>query len=118
MNIEEQVINLDLAKRLKELGVKQDSLFYWEYIDENAYGVKFFPYCTPINNSVFIHYSAFTVAELGQLLPCYHYETIISLRFIGFHCPHFGISFKDDTEANCRAKMLIYLIENGLIKNE
>jgi hypothetical protein len=30
MKLENQVCSLDLAKRLKELGVKQDSYFKWE----------------------------------------------------------------------------------------
>lgn len=29
MKLEQQVVSLELAKRLKELGVKQDSHFYW-----------------------------------------------------------------------------------------
>ena len=29
MKLEDQVCSLELAKKLKELGVKQDSLFYW-----------------------------------------------------------------------------------------
>jgi len=29
MKIEEQVCALELAKRIKELGVKQESRFYW-----------------------------------------------------------------------------------------
>lgn len=29
MNLEQQVVSLDLAKQLKELGVPQESLFYW-----------------------------------------------------------------------------------------
>ena len=29
MKLEQQVVSLELAKKLKELGVKQDSLFYW-----------------------------------------------------------------------------------------
>lgn len=29
MNLEQQVVSLELAKRIKELGIKQESLFYW-----------------------------------------------------------------------------------------
>ena len=29
MKLEDQVCSLELSKRLKELGVKQDSLWYW-----------------------------------------------------------------------------------------
>lgn len=29
MRLEDQVVNLELAKKLKKLGVKQESLFYW-----------------------------------------------------------------------------------------
>jgi len=29
MKLEDQVCSLELAKRLKELGVEQESLFYW-----------------------------------------------------------------------------------------
>jgi len=29
MNLEQQVVSLEYAKRLKELGVKQESLLFW-----------------------------------------------------------------------------------------
>ena len=29
MKLENQVVSLEIAKSLKELGVKQESLFYW-----------------------------------------------------------------------------------------
>lgn len=36
MKLEQQVVSLELAKQLKELGVKQDSLFYWDTDYENG----------------------------------------------------------------------------------
>jgi hypothetical protein len=35
MELEKQVCNLELAQKLKKLGVKQESLFYWR---SNAIG--------------------------------------------------------------------------------
>ena len=66
MTLENQVCSLELAKRLKELGVKQESCFWWcdpsdgdkadvGFIRDNHVGYKVF-------------YSAFTVAELGELM--------------------------------------------------
>jgi hypothetical protein len=145
MNLEQQICSLELAKRLKELGVKQDSFLYWAnkdlvssidldlLLDNNKVRSQSF-----INNSwpdqnILELYSAFTVAELLEILPLIngcplqllkghkitdcvptyyarydqlpmHYETIESLV--------------DINPANTLAKILIYLIENGLIKNE
>ena len=36
MKIESQVCSLELAKKLKELGVKQESLYYWCENSEGA----------------------------------------------------------------------------------
>jgi hypothetical protein len=37
MNLEQQVCSLELAKRLKELGVKQDSFFFWKRDGSDSY---------------------------------------------------------------------------------
>jgi hypothetical protein len=66
-------------------------------------------------------YSAFIVAELGELLPKYIDEGHSSLRIgplgkkwrVGYapYSDKVVVHFeKDDTEADARAKMLIYLI--------
>lgn len=64
--------------------------------------------------------AAFTVAELGELLkPIGSIETIPQTK--GDTLVHFGLGkpeecFFADTEADARAKMLVYLLENGLMK--
>jgi len=58
------------------------------------------------------------VAELGMLIP-FGFESYRDHKDRWFCCkeenPDIFMEL-GDTEANCRAKMLIYLIEKGLIK--
>jgi hypothetical protein len=73
MKLEEQVCSLDLAKRLKELGVKQESYWYWVDWQENnhedgapkGWNLEHPPH----SDCPFV--SAFTVAEFGEMLPMY-----------------------------------------------
>ena len=122
MNIEQQVCSLELAKRLKELGVKQDSYFWWvnpEMTENNATQLLAdddrFINCHPD-----LYLSAFTVAELGEMLPLWWYSG--KRKENDYICEVFKRNVTDklnsfgDTEANARAKMLIYLIENKLIE--
>src|ERR1017187_8222476 len=120
MKLEDQVCSLELSKRLKELGVKQESYFYWSNID------------TPHPRLV-IHFersersgdfwiSAFTVAELGEMLPYgfedYKYSSECGLnKYWSCTAPQLNdYAYEQDiNEANMRAKMLIHLIENKLI---
>ncbi len=116
MKVEDQVCSLELAKRLKELGTKQESLFYWNVQGTLEYAQKdFIGYTTDI--------SAFTVAELGEMLPAE-----IGGDFIEYWKKHwqgginYMVSHKEQgtssalTEADARAKCLIHLIENGIVK--
>jgi len=126
MELEQQVCSLELAKRLKELGVKQDSVFFYIVDSDDGYiGVR------PINptkndGDSRKHFSAFTVAELGELLPT-GIQTYRTSRIPGYSCRVFGPGKpkvwaalghrqRDTNEANARAKMLIYLLENKLIQ--
>lgn len=121
MKLENQVCSLDLAKRLRELGVKQESYFYWmEYGNPHLLPGK--------DSSIFYEktwrkrVSAFTVAELGEMLPI---EYISQRRPHGsidsgeyaWGCGRYGTDFAEvvETEVDARAKMLIYLIENKVI---
>ena len=134
MKLENQVTNLELSKKLERLGVKQESVWYWVRFDHGNKKVKDWALlerknCFNEEDTLHIDYvSAFTVAELGEMLPdgvkmlknCCSQEShkwTVS-RFqprpnIVFDTHR--IEFEAETEADARAKMLIYLIENKLI---
>jgi len=97
MKLEDQVVSLELARKLKALGVEQKSLFKWT--DEIS-GKPYIVYSQDKNYSY--HYSAFTVAELGEML--------------GIHLGEFRPQLADETEADYRAKMLIHLIESKVVE--
>jgi hypothetical protein len=115
MKIKDQVCNVDLAKRLKQLGVEQESLFWWvDIIDGYDHSGREEWWIEPTYKGYKKYLSAFTVAELGKKLP----EGYWSGKFnkSKFVCWEY---LADDTyaktEADARAKMLIYLLENKLI---
>lgn len=67
MNLESQVCSLELAKKLKELGIDQQSLFYWDIWDESSYAVNYIAYHCPNLE----HYQAYTASEILDILPHY-----------------------------------------------
>lgn len=123
MKLEDQVVSLPLAKRLKELGVKQEAMFHWL---ERAYEPKPFLYkfdewqdAKESTKKYGGNYcGAFTVAELGEMLP----EVVECDKFNGDWCIVYlngkldAYACDDKSEADARAKMLIYLIEKGVVK--
>ncbi len=136
MKLENQLTSLELSKRLDELGVKQDSLFYWirnfHTNDDWKIGDN-----TDINNNkdavsrrleplYKVGASAYTVAELGEMLPDGLHIMIRTDYMINkWYCEAEHIPsgvFRErlhletaKNEAEARAKMLVYLIENKLI---
>lgn len=120
MNLEDQVCSLELAKRLKELGVGQDSYFCWFKLKEkNDYSLS---ESWQIDDPVeFDEISAFTVAELGEMLPSQRCITVRYQNKTGWRCrdlfKYYPIQ-KAHTEADARAKMRIYLLENDLINQK
>ena len=120
MKIEEQVSSLELSKELRKLGVKQDGLYsYFQYDEWNVMLRGASEIFSPNNecgyNKDNLICSAFTVAELGEMLPYYaqsHKEDARSGRW----CCDVGTKqCFADTEADARARMLICLIENKLL---
>jgi len=128
MIIEDQACSFELAKRLKELGVKQESHFYWsapidDYPSISCLGDDLTKYHTKDE----CYFSAFTVAEMGKMIP--NDLTLTSIRtksydgMIILECYIPSVEKIPDykktegqTEADARAKMLIHLIEQGVIK--
>ncbi len=139
MKIDDQCCSLDLAKRLKELKIKQDSQFYYVEaksigpyeLDNGVFMIAHLSQCTGISDS-FI--PAYTCAELGEMLPeginneddcwcLFYYDKYNNCHRISYveDCGEIVSTYlevKGETEANARARMLIYLIENGLMKND
>ena len=129
MKLEDQVVSLDLAKKLKELGVKQESEFYWAIIatmggKEPRIFFGYPPEEMPNEDGVSCEATAFTVAELGEMLPI-SYQTCktATKKWLAFQSVDFkGACENKDfmetlsaTEADARAKMLIHLIEQKLV---
>jgi len=108
MKLENQVPSLELCKKLKELGYSQKGLFYW-YVEEGK------TFISVEELDLEECYVAPTVAEMGEWLD----GTRSGMYGEEARCIHFkhgdGHSEYDKTEANARAKMLIWLVENDYI---
>lgn len=140
MNLRQQVTNLELSQKLKKLKVKQSSLFHWTYA--TAWSKSIDGGKTPGRGKAYVESgnpnskdsaSAFTVGELGEIIgnaidamvgnpPD---KTSIAYRIeIGrwptqgwryvINNPD-GHAWTSTNEADTRAMMLIYLIQNKLI---
>jgi len=111
MTPKDQVISLELSKQLSELGLKQHSLFYWEWVNDNCYGVRYFPFCvTPRNAGEFLHFSAFTSSELMEMLP----DRIILPDRAPFDCFRFNLSrsnIVDDNMQICPTFIVNYVCD-------
>lgn len=135
MQIEKQVISLETAKKLKELGIEKESLFYWQLNEANPYYIPKIPvYGNPRDKNLFaIPFPAYTSAELGEMLYKVWPEKK-PLLFQEFYSHELDVCWKTNhpfvtegkdilvigvvkkmSEAEARGKMLIYFIEKGFI---
>jgi len=153
MKLEQQVVSLELAKQLEELDIEQDSLFYWCSYTHFVEGEMVTDWMLESKESmkvkgldVGLTYSAFTVAELGNLMPkeiedtnseglkrLFFFDTWKCNSGFLWRCAYSyyenmnrantrieylkGVDgdIGAETEADARAKMLIWLIEEGYI---
>ena len=138
MKLKDIVCDLEYAEKLKELGLVKEGIFKYynppivdnrpyevsdefELTDSPSYTIA--PHFNPINT--------YTVAEFGEMLPEYieyndteifltsykvdgSYESIYSNVVTGKEIFHKS----DPKEANARAKLLIWLIENKHVNPE
>ena len=135
MPITNHVTSLKLSRRLKELGVPQNSFAFWINVDSEFPEVRYKGLCTG-------GISAYLASELDQLIAVatngeyafitneeltmgYRvYEPImesvgLELTRVGYKLEIIeGAGIMDENPADCRAKCLIYLIENHLISVE
>jgi hypothetical protein len=136
MQIHEQVCSIDNAKRLRELGVKQEGLYRWIEIEhcmkfnEETQKYECIETRTFLNDGWYNYqpeiiidkWVAFTVAELGELLPNILSSLSPCLTCIKLHEVWevaYGLNnkiFGSHKEADARAMMLIHLLENKLIE--
>jgi hypothetical protein len=137
MELKDIVCSLEHAKRLKELGVKQDSLFYWSIDGEDSQIImpmKIDNITVEISSKE--KCSAFIASELDYCLnknliqnkkinDRYHEYINIELGFHWMRLAGFSPGHNDgdtiyqpveNNNIDNRASMLIYLIENGLIE--
>jgi len=140
MELSKQVTSLELSRRLKELGFEQESLFYHSANVGGMLSKEQFLAHDPFNQeklqddgfreAVDKTYSAYTVAELGEMLPerikINHEEKSFSIfrekinetwdvAYSTNTDDDCGLWQQANTEANARAKMLIYLKENKYV---
>lgn len=125
INLEQHVTSLGLSKKLKAIGMPQESIFYWVYLKESdehivqtmgeyGYGK--------------IQCSAYTASELGLYIPntldidgrtyllqIYHNKKKVWwFNLVGF--PDYIKESFSMNETNSRAACLIYLLENGFME--
>lgn len=126
MQKENQVTNLEQSKKLKQLGVKRESLFFWIWMKgESSLNFGECPsiaFESPQEELDIRYYPAYTVAELGEMLPpdtetrkyfSYDQDSPNLFECKAEIAKGFVMS---DTEVDARAKMLIHLLEHKLIE--
>ncbi len=116
MKLEDQLVSLELSMKLKKLGVKQESLWYW-YEDETL--------VIPCRQGGIImdkdardnSYSAFTVVELGKIIMYIPNWTKLWKEYIEkFVCKRPMNVLHYLFQPNNLAEFYLYLIEHKLME--
>lgn len=140
MTMRNHVTSIELSRRLKELGVPQKSLFYWRAWENPISGIVSESTCPKDRWVIYYHEdkhskscdwecSAYLATELGEWLPAMiagcPLEVLKGFIFEKsevLYCARYydaGIIGETDINmSNSLAKMLIHLIENGIVNLE
>lgn len=126
MKLENQVSNLKLSKKLKELGVKYKPFWRWQVWKSPQTGKTKKMLVRQGEYNYGDNFPAFTVAELLELCP--KYTEIKKCWPSGRNPEHFYLvsnvevrwngnpwMTNDDNAADALAKFLIYLLENKIL---
>jgi len=133
MNIEDQVVSVEVAKKLKEIGVEQESLFYWRvWNDETvdcAIGYEDYDF-SGAGRKIVERISAFTVAELMEQLPAVietkagRYRLTIEKYEPRWYVSYIGTagdaleSVLNRKLADALGEMRLWLVKNGYVEVE
>lgn len=136
MKLQDQVTSVKISNKIHELGVTAPSLFFRDSTKSEEYQIDRWSgaegdYCLDNVN-------CYTVAELGEMLPSYIklarlHENDDGLWYLYIYKDDANmwrmnynrwanttiptmLSSKEENEADLRGKMLIYLLENNLLK--
>lgn len=117
MKLEDQVVSLELAQEMKEHGANQHSLWYWTWSEWNGKTEWVLISRDESIRIKKIRYSAYTVAELGEMLPAvFDFDELICDKELN---GDWNVAYSWDyervcmetakTEADARAKMWLHL---------
>ena len=143
MKLEDQVVSRELSEKLKALGVNKEPVFYWIEVNKDKWEcwelihlMQHWECCHQRNEKPVAKIPAYSVAELGELLPAgislTPYKTYYLVCHKDGHNNSWRLAYEThkgtrltvenkeayvlaETEADTRALLLIYLIENNLI---
>lgn len=122
MKLRDQVVCVELSNRLLDLEVRRPSQFYRDW--RGAKDDEILMWEDTDGDVCLDNVNCYSSAELGEMLPrqLEHNGAIHDLRIVRstvwqFHYGdiHFTAG-NEDTEADARAKMLIYLLDNNLME--
>ena len=110
MKLEDYIPSVETCKKLRELGLSQESIYTW-VLEQHSANPRWVLSSDPPQNEY--QYSAFSVGELGTILseiPMRLYPHQLSLMT--------AMGSMAITEAEFRSKMLIFFIENEMMSHD